>query len=46
MISGLIRIVLYDARRDSETYEMLNEFKLGTVRPAMVIVPPKIWHGI
>lgn len=43
---GLIRIVLYDAREDSSTYGVLNEFKLGTIRPGLVVVPPKVWHGI
>ena len=43
---GLIRIVLYDARQDSPTYGVLNEFKLGTIRPGLVVVPPKVWHGV
>lgn len=43
---GILRIVLYDAREDSPTYGLVNEFRLGAVRPGLVIVPPKIWHGV
>jgi dTDP-4-dehydrorhamnose 3,5-epimerase len=43
---GLISIVLYDAREDSPTFGQINEFKLGTARPGLLVVPPKIWHGI
>lgn len=43
---GVIRIMLYDAREDSPTYGVLNEFKLGTMRPGLVVVPPKVWHGV
>lgn len=46
VIAGLVRIVLYDARRNSPTYGMLNQFKLGTIRPGLLLVPPKVWHGI
>jgi dTDP-4-dehydrorhamnose 3,5-epimerase len=44
--SGLIRIVLYDAREHSSTKGVTNEFRFGTVRAALVVVPPRIWHGI
>lgn len=43
---GLIRIVLYDAREDSPTCGVLNEFKLGTIRPGLLVISPKVWHGI
>ena len=43
---GLIKIVLYDARQDSPTYDQINEFCFGTARPALVIVPPGVWHGV
>jgi dTDP-4-dehydrorhamnose 3,5-epimerase len=44
--SGLVRIVLYDRREDSPTEGLLNEFRFGTVRPALVTIPPRIWHGV
>lgn len=43
---GLIKIVLYDARRDSKTYQTLNVFKTGTIRPTLIIIPPQVWHGV
>jgi len=43
---GLIRIVLYDASEDSPTCGLLNEFKFGSLRPGLVIIPPKVWHGV
>ncbi len=43
---GMVKVVLYDARTDSPTYRLINEFRLGVHRPALVVVPPKVWHGI
>ena len=43
---GVIKIVLYDAREDSATFGSINEFCLGTPRPALVIIPPGIWHAV
>lgn len=41
---GLIKVVLYDARKGSPTHGRINEFRLGLVRPALVVVPPGVWH--
>ena len=41
---GLIKLVLYDARKGSPTLGRINDFRLGLVRPAMVVVPPGVWH--
>ena len=43
---GMMRIVLYDNRADSPTRGLVNEFRFGTVRPALVVVPPRVWHGL
>jgi dTDP-4-dehydrorhamnose 3,5-epimerase len=43
---GNVKIVLYDAREGSRTRGLLNVFRFGTARPALVIIPPCIWHGI
>jgi len=43
---GLVKIVLFDARTDSKTYGKINELRFGTIRPAMVIVPPGVWHAV
>jgi len=44
--SGLILIVLYDGRQGSPTYGQLNQFRFGSVRPALATVPAGIWHGV
>ncbi len=43
---GLIRIVLYDARSKSSSFRRLNVLCFGTPRPALVTVPPGVWHGL
>jgi dTDP-4-dehydrorhamnose 3,5-epimerase len=43
---GVIQIVLYDSRIDSGTCGRVNEFRFGTVRPALVTVPPAVWHAV
>jgi dTDP-4-dehydrorhamnose 3,5-epimerase len=43
---GQVKIVLYDAREDSPTRGLVNVFRLGSVRPALLIVPPGVWHGL
>ena len=40
------RIVLYDSRPESPTCGTVNEFKLGTERGGLVVIPPKVWHGV
>ena len=43
---GTIRVVLYDGREDSPTYGKINEFRTGINRPMLIVVPPKVWHGV
>jgi dTDP-4-dehydrorhamnose 3,5-epimerase len=43
---GVLRIVLYDAREGSATRERINEYRFGAVRPALLIIPPGVWHGV
>jgi dTDP-4-dehydrorhamnose 3,5-epimerase len=43
---GLIKIVLYDSREGSPTFGVINEFRLGSIRPGLLIIPPKVWHGV
>ena len=44
--TGMVRIVLFDARDDSPTRGAINEFRAGAVRPALIVVPPRVWHGL
>lgn len=43
---GLVRIVLYDARAGSPTHGTVNELRFGLARPALVVIPPGVWHGV
>ena len=43
---GRVSIVLYDARQDSPTRGMINEFRIGIERPSLISVPPGVWHGV
>ena len=44
-ISGMMKIVLYDARDDSPTKGEVNEFFCGVHNPILVKVPKGIYHG-
>lgn len=44
--SGSVRVVLYDARQASPSFGVVNEFRFGAHRPALLVVPPGVWHGI
>ncbi len=43
--SGMIKLVLYDDRPNSETRGEVNEFFLGDRNYALVTIPPNIWNG-
>jgi dTDP-4-dehydrorhamnose 3,5-epimerase len=43
---GNLKVVLYDGRTDSRTAGMVNELYIGDARPALVIVPIGVWHGL
>jgi dTDP-4-dehydrorhamnose 3,5-epimerase len=43
---GLIKVVLFDARSNSRTHKLINEFRIGLVRPTLIVVPPGVWHGV
>ena len=43
---GTIKIVLFDHRHDSPTHGHINEFKISYLRPTLIVVPPRVWHGI
>jgi dTDP-4-dehydrorhamnose 3,5-epimerase len=43
---GILKIVLYDGRENSPSHGCVNELRFGVQRPALVVVPPGIWHGV
>jgi dTDP-4-dehydrorhamnose 3,5-epimerase len=42
---GDFRVVLWDNRTDSPTFEVRQDFILGESNPALLIVPPGVVHG-
>ncbi len=45
-VSGCLKIVLFDARPNSPSHGLFNEFTVGEARPALIVVPPEVWHGV
>jgi dTDP-4-dehydrorhamnose 3,5-epimerase len=43
--SGMIKMVLYDARQDSPTQGQLMELFIGEKNYVLVTVPPGVWNG-
>ncbi len=45
VVSGMSKLALYDARKDSPTYGEVNEFFIGVHNPILVTIPPLVYHG-
>jgi len=45
VVSGMMKLVLYDQREDSPTRGEVQEFFLGIHNPMLVQVPPMVCHG-
>ncbi len=45
VIKGMMKVVLYDAREDSPTYEEVNEFFLGEHNFKLIQIPKMVYHG-
>jgi dTDP-4-dehydrorhamnose 3,5-epimerase len=45
VVSGLVKIVVFDARDGSPTYGRLNEFTVSEKNPGLLIIPPNLYHG-
>jgi dTDP-4-dehydrorhamnose 3,5-epimerase len=43
---GHLKLVLYDAREDSPTCRQLMELHVGDARPAFLVIPIGVWHGL
>jgi dTDP-4-dehydrorhamnose 3,5-epimerase len=46
VVAGTVKVVLYDNRAGSPTFGRINELRLGPLRPATLVVPAKVYHGI
>lgn len=45
VVKGMMKIVLCDGRKDSKTYNEINEFFVGVHNPILVTIPPYVYHG-
>ncbi len=45
VVSGMIRLVLYDSRENSPTEGEIEEIFLGEDNYALVRIPPLVWNG-
>ena len=45
VVKGMIKLVLYDRREDSQTFGEVNEFFVGEHRPILVHIPKGVIHG-
>ena len=45
VLSGMAKVVLYDAREGSPTHGQVNEFFLGEQRRQLLVIPPLVYHG-
>lgn len=44
-VNGMMKVVLYDAREESNTYGEINEFFTGEQNPMLISVPKYVYHG-
>jgi dTDP-4-dehydrorhamnose 3,5-epimerase len=45
VVRGMMKIVLYDGRKDSATYGQISEIFAGEHNPVLVHIPPCVYHG-
>jgi len=44
-VKGRMKLALYDARKDSPTYNEVNDFIISLEDPMLVRIPPLVYHG-
>ena len=44
-VHGMMKVVLYDSRKKSPTFKKLMEIFVGEKNPALISVPPGVYHG-
>ena len=45
VVSGLVKVVVFDGRLDSPTYGHVNEFTVSEKNPGLLVIPPNLYHG-
>ena len=44
-IAGMLQVFLYDMRRSSKTFGLINTFYVGQLRPWEILIPAGVGHG-
>ena len=44
-VSGMVQTFLYDLRRNSKTFGLINTIYVGRLRPWEILIPPGVGHG-
>ncbi len=45
VVSGLVKIAVFDGRHGSPTFGLVNTFTVSEHNPGLLIVPPDLYHG-
>jgi dTDP-4-dehydrorhamnose 3,5-epimerase len=45
LVKGRLLLVLIDSREDSPTFQAVQQIRITEDAPALVQIPPGIWHG-
>jgi len=45
VVKGMMKIVLYDSRKESVSFGEINEIIAGIHNPVLVHIPPFVYHG-
>lgn len=45
VVTGLVKIVVFDGRLDSPTHGQVTEIVLSERNPGLLVVPPDLYHG-
>jgi dTDP-4-dehydrorhamnose 3,5-epimerase len=46
VVRGMMKVVLYDGRLESQTYGEVNEYFAGEHNPILIHIPPYVYHGL
>jgi dTDP-4-dehydrorhamnose 3,5-epimerase len=44
-ITGMLQVFLYDLRRNSKTFGLINTLYVGQLQPWEILIPPGVGHG-
>ena len=45
LVSGQVKFAVFDGRKNSPTYGVINEFFVSDRSPGLLIIPPNLYHG-